>query len=154
MVDTVDPLNALQAIRLPVVPASSLGEQISAALLAGTVAALLIHLVLAYRNKKRAEPVEKSFIRAIEDTLILPEGERLTAQASVIRRYVDVVAGDIAARKQGEDWLEELDGLFQTEFFRKGAGRALHEGLYSRQRTFETAALGPRLCELLQGRMP
>lgn len=152
MADTTDPLNALLAIRLPAVPASSLWEQMAVALLAGVITAIVIQLALAFRNRKKAEALEQSFIVAINDMENLPDDERLAAQASLIRRYVNVVAGDGAARKQGEDWLEELDNLFKTEFFRKGGGRVLLDGLYSRQPPFKSSELGYALCELLQGR--
>jgi hypothetical protein len=152
MADTADPLHALQAIRLPAVPASSLWEQMAVALLAGVTMAIIIQLALAFRNRKKAEPLEQRFIVAIKKVENLPDDERLAAQASLIRRYVNVVAGTGAARKQGEDWLEELDNLFNTEFFRKGTGRVLLDGLYARQPPFNSAELGTALCELLQGR--
>jgi hypothetical protein len=152
MADTADPLNALQAIRLPAVAASTLWEQMAVALLAGVITAIIIQLALAFRNRRKAEPLEQSFIVAINHMENLPDDERLAAQASLIRRYVNVVAGNGAARKQGEDWLEELDNLFKTEFFCKGTGRVLLDGLYSRQLPFKSAELGAALCELLQGR--
>jgi hypothetical protein len=152
MADTADPLHALQAIRLPAVPASSLWEQMAVALLAGVTMAIIIQLALAFRNRKKAESLEQSFIIAINEMENLPVDERLAAQAALIRRYVNVVAGTGAARKQGEDWLEELDNLFDTEFFRKGSGRVLLDGLYARQLPSNSAELGTALCELLQGR--
>ncbi|MCO4319329.1 DUF4381 domain-containing protein [Phyllobacterium sp. 21LDTY02-6] len=152
MADTADPLNALQAIRLPAVPASLLWEQMAVALLAGAITAIIIQMALAYRNRRKAASLEQRFIAAIDEVESLGDDERLAAQASLMRGYVKIVAGDGAARKQGEDWLEELDNLFRTEFFRKGNGRVLLDGLYSRQPPFGSAELGATLRELLQGR--
>ncbi|MGH6858624.1 MAG: DUF4381 family protein [Phyllobacterium sp.] len=152
MADMIDPLNALQAIRLPAIPESSLWEHMAAALFAGVLAAIVIQLALGSRNRKKAQSLEQSFIIAIRDMENLPADERLAAQASIIRRYVNIVAGNAAAQKQGEDWLEELDTIFKSDFFCKGAGRVLLDGLYSRQPVFETAGIGTTLCDLLQGR--
>lgn len=152
MADTADPLNALQTIRLPSIQASSLWEQIAVALFAGVAVAIVIQLLLSFRSKRKAESLEQTIIAAMKDTEVLPADERLTAQASAMRRYVSLVAGDEVARKQGEDWLEELDNVFKTEFFRQGPGRVLLDGLYSRQPAFETAGLGAALCELMQSR--
>lgn len=152
MANTADPLSALQAIRLPDVPASSLWEQMAVAVFTGVVLAIIIQLAISFRKRKSRVHLEQNFIIAIKDTENLPDEERLTAQATVIRHYVNIVAGDVAARKQGEEWLEELDNLFKTEFFRKGSGRALLDDLYLKQSASQAAGLGMALCQLLQGR--
>lgn len=154
MADTPDPLNALQDIRLPSIQASSLMEQIAVALFAGITVAVIIQLLLAFKNNQRAESQEMTLIAAVKESEQLPDDERLAAQASAMRRYVNLVRGDAAARKQGEDWLAELDEVFTTEFFSKGAGRILLDGIYSRQQAFKTAGLGAALCELMQSRKP
>lgn len=149
MADTPDPLNALQDIRLPSIQASSLMEQMAMPLFAGVTVAAIILILLAFRSRQKAESLEKIFIAAVKASERLPDDERLAAQASAMRRHVNLVRGDAAAHKQGEDWLAELDEVFTTEFFSKGAGRVLLDGIYSKQEAFKTAGLGAVLCELM-----
>ena len=43
------------------------------------------------------------------------------------------LGGETEARATGADWAARLDALFRTDFFTRGAGRVLADGLYRRQ---------------------
>jgi hypothetical protein len=58
---------------------------------------------------------------------------RLVAQARLLRRLARTLAGDAAARETGAAWATRLDTLLATDFFTKGPGRVLADGLYRRQ---------------------
>lgn len=55
------------------------------------------------------------------------------AQARLLRRLARTLAGDAAARETGAAWATRLDTLLATDFFTKGPGRVLADGLYRRQ---------------------
>ena len=57
---------------------------------------------------------------------------RLIAQARLLRRLTRTLAGDEAASAKGSDWAAILDRLLATDFFGKGAGATVTEGLYRR----------------------
>lgn len=82
--------------------------------------------------RRRRSGLRRSAELALAATRTLDPGERLAAQARLLRRLVRARDGENAARAQGDGWLAALDRTFGTTFFTAGAGRAYADGLYRR----------------------
>ena len=82
--------------------------------------------------RRRRAGLRRSAELALAATRTLDPGERLAAQARLLRRLVRARDGEFAARAQGDGWLAALDRSFGTTFFTAGAGRAYADGLYRR----------------------
>jgi hypothetical protein len=141
-------LDQLRGLHLPGIAAGAQGE-IVAALAAGFIAALLVGLARALRDRRRAT-VRRSALTELAASRGLEPQARLVAQARLLRRLVRTLAGEEAAAAQGRDWAGRLDALLGTDFFTAGAGRALAEGLY-RRGSADPDALEAELGRLIGG---
>ena len=124
-------LDQLRGLHLPGGAGMLQGEIVAAAAL-GFLAALLVGLVRRLRGRARAT-VRRAALRELAATRGLDPGERLVAQARLLRRLARTLRGDDAAWAEGADWAAKLDALLRTDFFTRGAGRVLADGLYRRQ---------------------
>ncbi|CAA2156917.1 hypothetical protein MBRA_02349 [Methylobacterium brachiatum] len=96
------------------------------------LAALLVGLVRYLRGRARAS-LRRAALAELAGSRDLDPESRLVAQARLLRRLARTLAGDAAVRETGAAWATRLDTLLATDFFTKGPGRVLADGLYRRQ---------------------
>lgn len=128
--ETPPGLDQLRNLHLPVETGLLRGEILAAAAL-GLLAALLVGLVRHLRRRVPAT-VRRAALHELALTHRLEPGERLVAQARLLRRLARTLRGDDARHAEGAGWAAELDALLGTDFFTRGAGRVLADGLYRR----------------------
>ncbi|WP_342108508.1 DUF4381 family protein [Methylobacterium sp. SI9] len=131
-VETPLGLDQLRGLHLPGGAAGALQGEIVAAALLGFLAALLVGLVRYGRSRARAT-VRRAALAELARSRGLDPEARLLTQARLLRRLGRTLAGDAETRATGADWAARLDWLFRTDFFTRGAGRVLADGLYRRQ---------------------
>jgi hypothetical protein len=146
MVDAADALNGLRAIHAPA--NFSEAPVIAAAALAGCLCALALMAWLRVRPL-RWRAVRRSALAGLALSRSLDPGERLAAQAALLRRVVRATEGEAPGRLRDGDWLACLDRVFSTSFFTSGAGRAFGEALYRPSSDHDVAALDHALKKFL-----
>jgi len=125
-------LDQLRGLHLPGGAAGAVQGEIIAAAALGFLAALLVGLVRYGRSRSRAT-IRRAALAELTRSRGLDPEARLLAQARLLRRLGRTLGGDAESRAAGADWAARLDGLFRTDFFTRGAGRVLTDGLYRRQ---------------------
>ncbi|MGX9983298.1 DUF4381 family protein [Methylobacterium fujisawaense] len=125
-------LDQLRGLHLPGGAAGALQGEVVAAAALGFLAALLVGLVRYARGRARAG-IRRAALAELARSRNLDPEARLVAQARLLRRLGRTLGGDTEARATGADWAARLDALFRTDFFTRGAGRVLADGLYRRQ---------------------
>ncbi len=131
-------LDLLRGLHLPGGAADAVQGEVVAAAALGFLAALLVGLVRYARGRARATLRRAALAELARSRGLDPEA-RLVAQARLLRRLDRSLdrSGEAEAgtgtRATGPDWAARLDGLFRTDFFTRGAGRVLADGLYRRQ---------------------
>ncbi|MDP4003918.1 DUF4381 family protein [Methylobacterium sp. NEAU K] len=148
-------LDQLRGLHLPGGAAGAVQGEIVAAASLGFLAALLVGLVRHLRGRARASLRRAALAELARSRGLDPEA-RLVAQARLLRRLARTLeeappiwrpvgrararlrtgpdpATGAAARETGAAWAGRLDGLLATDFFTRGAGRVLADGLYRRQ---------------------
>lgn len=131
-------LDQLRGLHLPGGAAGAVQGEVVAAAALGFLAALLVGLVRYARGRARATLRRAALAELARSRGLDPEA-RLVAQARLLRRLDRSLdrSGEAEAgtgtRATGPDWAARLDGLFRTDFFTRGAGRVLADGLYRRQ---------------------
>src|SRR6516164_8073418 len=106
----------LRGLHLPSEPLTIGTADIALAIAAGLAAALVIGSLLGLLVRRRRS-VRSTALDKLARIGGLAPGERLLAQATLLRRLVRTLDGAAAARRQGEAWLEQLDRSFRTAFF-------------------------------------
>lgn len=140
-------LSALRGLHLPPAGGSVLQGEIIAAIALGFAAALIVGLARLLQARKRAT-VRRAALNGLKDTSGLDPEARLTAQARLLRRVVRTLSGDEAATVRGTAWAATLDRTFSTDFFSRGAGQVLVEGLYRRPAAADLIAIDSELARL------
>jgi hypothetical protein len=130
--DVAPSLDQLRGLHLPGGAAGVLQGEVVAAACLGFLAALLVGLARYLRGRARAGLRRAALAELARSRGLDPEARRV-AQARLLRRLVRSLGGDAGIRADGADWGGRLDALFRTDFFTRGAGRALTEGLYRRE---------------------
>ncbi|SFE35325.1 DUF4381 family protein [Methylobacterium sp. 13MFTsu3.1M2] len=131
-------LDQLRGLHLPGGAAGAVQGEVVAAAALGFLAALLVGLVRYARGRARATLRRAALAELARSRGLNPEA-RLVAQARLLRRLDRTLdrSGEAGAglgtRAAGAAWAARLDGLFRTDFFTRGAGRVLADGLYRRQ---------------------
>ncbi|MBN4097761.1 MULTISPECIES: DUF4381 family protein [Methylobacterium] len=131
-------LDQLRGLHLPGGAVGAVQGEVVAAAALGFLAALLVGLVRYARGRARATLRRAALAELARSRGLDPEA-RLVAQARLLRRLDRSLdrSGEAEAgtgtRATGPDWAARLDGLFRTDFFTRGAGRVLADGLYRRQ---------------------
>ncbi|MGU3464994.1 DUF4381 family protein [Methylobacterium sp. C33D] len=133
-------LDQLRGLHLPGGAAGAVQGEVVAAAALGFLAALLVGLVRYGRGRARATLRRAALAELARSRGLDPEA-RLVAQARLLRRLDRSLdrsldrPGETRAgtRAAGAAWAARLDGLFRTDFFTRGAGRVLADGLYRRQ---------------------
>ncbi len=131
-------LDQLRGLHLPGGAVGAVQGEVVAAAALGFLAALLVGLVRYARGRARATLRRAALAELARSRGLNPEA-RLVAQARLLRRLDRSLdrSGEAEAgtgtRATGPDWAARLDGLFRTDFFTRGAGRVLADGLYRRQ---------------------
>ena len=125
-------LEQLRGLHLPGGAAGALQGEVVAAAALGFLAALLVGLVRYGRGRARAG-IRRAALAELARSRNLDPEARLVAQARLLRRRGRTLGGETEARATGADWAARLDALFRTDFFTRGAGRVLADGLYRRQ---------------------
>jgi hypothetical protein len=125
-------LDQLRGLHLPGGAAGAVQGEIIAAAALGFLAALLVGLVRYGRGRAGASLRRAALAELARSRGLDPEA-RLVAQARLLRRLGRTLGGEAESRATGADWAARLDGLFRTDFFTRGAGRVLADGLYRRQ---------------------
>jgi hypothetical protein len=150
MADAAEALAGLRAIHPPA--DLGLAPIAAAAALAGCLFALA---ALAWLRRRRpgGRRVRRSALAALAMARSLPSGERLAAQAALLRRVVRAIEGEASARLRDRDWLACLDRVFATGFFSGGAGRAFGAALYRPPNGENVASIDDAL-EKLFARLP
>jgi hypothetical protein len=120
-------LEMMHPMREPPQPASLAPFALTLAV--GCAAGLAL-LALAILARHRRAGLRDAAAAALARTRALRSGDRLAAQAALLRRLVRQIAGEDAARLHGAAWLAELDRVFATRFFTQGAGVAYGDALY------------------------
>ena len=123
-------LDQLRGLHLPGGAAGAVQGEVVAAAALGFLAALLVGLVRYARGRARVSLRRTALAELARSRSLDPE-TRLVAQARLLRRLGGTLGGDAGA--MGADWAARLDTLFRTDFFTRGAGRVLADGLYRRQ---------------------
>ncbi|MCJ2052126.1 DUF4381 family protein [Methylobacterium sp. J-070] len=124
-------LDQLRGLHLPGGAAGAVQGEIVAAAALGFLAALLVGLVRYGRGRARAGLRRVALAELARSRGLDPEA-RLVAQARLLRRLGRTLGGEAEARATGADWAGRLDARFGTDFFTRGAGRILADGLYRR----------------------
>ena len=140
-------LSALRGLHLPTGGGSALQGEVVAASALGFAAALLVGLIRVLRARGQAS-VRRAALRELTLANGLDPETRRVAQARLLRRVVRTLEGDDAAAARGTVWAEKLDRTFATDFFSRGAGQALVEGLYRRPEAPDPAAIDAELGRL------
>ena len=125
-------LDQLRGLHLPGGAAGAVQGEVVAAAALGFLAALLVGLVRYGRSRSRAT-IRRAALAELTRSRGLDPEARLLAQARLLRRLGRTLGGEAESRAAGADWAARLDGLFRTDFFTRGAGRVLTDGLYRRQ---------------------
>jgi hypothetical protein len=125
-------LDQLRGLHLPGGAAGAVQGEIIAAAALGFLAALLVGLVRYGHSRSRAT-IRRAALAELTRSRGLDPEARLLAQARLLRRLGRTLGGEAESRAAGADWAARLDGLFRTDFFTRGAGRVLADGLYRRQ---------------------
>lgn len=125
-------LDQLRGLHLPGGAAGAVQGEIIAAAALGFLAALLVGLVRYGRTRSQAT-IRRAALAELTRSRGLDPEARLLAQARLLRRLGRTLGGEAESRAAGADWAARLDGLFKTDFFTRGAGRVLADGLYRRQ---------------------
>lgn len=127
-------LDQLRGLHLPGGAAGAVQGEVVAAAALGFLAALLVGLVRYGRGRARAT-LRRAALAELARSRVLDPEARLVAQARLLRRLDRSLdrSGATGTRATGADWAARLDGLFRTDFFTRGAGRVLADGLYRRQ---------------------
>jgi hypothetical protein len=125
-------LDQLRGLHLPGGAAGAVQGEVVAAAALGFLAALLVGLVRYGRSRSRAT-IRRAALAELARSRGLDPEARLLAQARLLRRLGRTLGGEAESRASGADWAARLDGLFRTDFFTRGAGRVLADGLYRRQ---------------------
>jgi len=127
-------LDQLRGLHLPGGAAGAVQGEVVAAAALGFLAALLVGLVRYGRGRARATLRRAALAELARSRDLDPEA-RLVAQARLLRRLDRSLdrSGETEIRATGADWAARLDGRFRTDFFTRGAGRVLADGLYRRQ---------------------
>ena len=125
-------LEQLRGLHLPGGAAGALQGEVVAAAALGFLAALLVGLVRYGRGRARGG-IRRAALAELARSRNLDPEARLVAQARLLRRLGRTLGGETEARATGADWAARLDALFRTDFFTRGAGRVLADGLYRRQ---------------------
>ncbi|GJE15804.1 DUF4381 domain-containing protein [Methylobacterium marchantiae] len=146
-VDSPTGLSQLRGLHLPADASSGAQGEVVLAIALGFVAALLVGLVRLIRARAR-NSVRASALRGLSETRALPSEARLIAQARLLRRLTRTLAGDEAASTQGSEWAAILDRLFATDFFSRGAGAVVTEGLYRRSPSADPETIDSELGRL------
>ncbi|CAM3008391.1 hypothetical protein JHFBIEKO_2647 [Methylobacterium mesophilicum] len=133
-VEIAPSLDQLRGLHLPGGAAGAVQGEVVAAAALGFLAALLVGLVRYLRGRARAS-LRRAALAELAGTRDLDPESRLVAQARLLRRLARTLAGDDAARETGAAWAARLDTLLATDFFTRGSGRVLADGLYRRQDT-------------------
>lgn len=128
--DPVPSLDQLRGLHLPGGSAALFRGEIFVAILVGLCAALLVGLARRLWLRMR-QTLRRTALAELAAASRLPPEERLVAQASLLRRLVLTLRGEEAAAIRGEAWAGELDRLFRTDYFSRGAGRIFVDGLYA-----------------------
>ena len=140
-------LSTLRGIHLPTGGGSALQGEVVAAIALGFAAALLVGLLRLLRARMQAS-TRRAALRELALAHNLDPETRRVAQARLLRRVVRTLRGDEAAASRGATWARELDGTFATDFFSRGAGQALVEGLYRRPQASDAAVIDAELSRL------
>lgn len=126
-------LDQLRGLHLPGGGAGAIQGEIVAAAALGFLAALLVGLVRALRGRARAS-LRRAALAELARSRGLDPGARLVAQARLLHRLARTLRSDSTQPEAGGPaWAARLDGLLATDFFTRGAGRVLADGLYRRQ---------------------
>lgn len=127
-------LDQLRGLHLPGGAAGAVQGEVVAAAALGFLAALLVGLVRYGRGRAR-DTLRRAALAELARSRGLGPEARLVAQARLLRRLDRSLdrSGGAGTGATGATWATRLDGLFQTDFFTRGAGRVLADGLYRRQ---------------------
>ena len=142
-------LSGLRGLHLPGDAAGAVQGEVVAALILGFAAALLLGLARTLWGR-RTRSLRRTALAELAASRGLDPDARLLAQAHLLRRLALDGAGEAASGERGEAWATRLDRLLATDFFTRGAGRALAEGLY-RPRAADPAQLDAELGRLIAG---
>ena len=123
-------LDQLRGLHLPGGAAGAVQGEVVAAAALGFLAALLVGLVRYARGRARMSLRRTALAELARSRGLDPES-RLVAQARLLRRLGRTLGDDAGAT--GTAWAARLDLLFRTDFFTRGAGRVLADGLYRGQ---------------------
>ena len=102
----------------------------------------------APRALLRQRALRREALAELRLTSELAPAEALRAQALLLRRIARTVSGEATMQLAGEAWLSELDRIFATAFFTKGAGRCFGAALYAPQQP-DAGAVQDELARLL-----
>ncbi|MDR7035510.1 MULTISPECIES: DUF4381 domain-containing protein [Methylobacterium] len=146
--ETAPSLADLRGLHLPANAAGAIQGEVVAAIILGFTAALLVGAI-RYWRARRGSTVRRAALRDLQAARGLEPEARLVAQARLLRRTARTLDGDGVADLRGADWAARLDRIFATDFFGKGAGRVLVDGLYGRRATPDVEAIDAELARLL-----
>lgn len=145
MADVAESLSSLHDIRLPGLGPEALLGDVAVTFAAGLALALIatqLARLFLYRPASRCQRL----LEALFDSRQLPAGERLLAQARLLKRLADELAQEPAR----DDWLTLLDRRLGTDFFTVGPGAQLRDGLYRREPPVDPEVIEREVVRLLR----
>ncbi|GLS42421.1 DUF4381 domain-containing protein [Methylobacterium brachythecii] len=140
-------LSALRGLHLPSTGGNVVQGELVAAIALGFAAALIVGLARVMWLRAQTT-IRRAALNELRRVRSLDPDSKLTAQARLLRRVVRTLAGDEAATTRGTAWAGTLDRTFATDFFSRGAGQILVEGLYRRPGATDPAAIEAELARL------
>lgn len=140
-------LSALRGLHLPAAQGGLQSEVVTSIVL-GFLAALLVGAYRLLRARMSAS-VRRAALAELKRAAALDPENRRVAQARLLRRLVGTLRGQDAASGKGQAWAGTLDQTFATDFFSRGAGSVLVEGLYRRPGSVDATAIDTELARLL-----
>ncbi len=137
--ETAAALASLRGLHLPKGATGAVQGEVVAAIALGFAAALAVGLLRWLRARQRAS-LRRAALAELAASAELDPQSRRVAQARIVRRLVRSLKGEAAAAERGAVWAATLDRTFDTDFFSRGAGRSLADGLYRRPEADDPAA--------------
>lgn len=121
-----DTLSSLRDVHLPPVPDGASFLPAVAAIVLVLVLVFAGTVLLARRRNGWAGEAERALVGLAD----APPDVALAGAAGLLRRIALARIGPDAAKLGGDAWLEALDRLFGSDFFRHGAGNVFGGALY------------------------
>lgn len=125
--DHADTIAKLRDIHLP--QAQGITTTIIISLL-GCISAIILFKSLIYFSFY-SYPIRRAALNSLRNSRKLNPSDRLAEQSRLLRGVAQSIDEKLSFQK-GDEWLEQLDRIFATNFFTTGQGRVYGQLLYQK----------------------